>query len=86
MEKISAFKTSDGQLFEDKYVSKQHQTEIDFEKWYTENYLSGEAYGSNVEYSYFKEWLLEHKDIILKFLKSTILPQKKVKDIGVITI
>lgn len=67
MEKVPAFKTSDGVLFENEVDAKKHQGVLDFEAWYEENKIYGE-YGYTVDCSSIKEWLLDNRTTILKLL------------------
>ena len=65
MNKIEAYKTSDGKVFELEHEAIQHQARLDFKEWYLDNYY----YGDNETYSCdILDWMLENRGDILRFL------------------
>lgn len=66
MQEITAYKTTDDRIFEDREEADQHQTILNFEEWYNQNQLYGNSY---VEFDEFVEWLQKNEETILKFLE-----------------
>jgi hypothetical protein len=70
MQEIKAYKTTDEKIFEDKEKADQHQKELDFEEWFSNNPLYGNYAGNRVRFEDFVEYLKEHKEKILEYLQA----------------
>lgn len=70
MQKVTAFKTTDGQIHEDEQLAFKHQNKIDFQRWYEEERLYGNYAGSRVEFDELVNWLQTNKAEVRKFLDS----------------
>jgi len=63
MKKITAYKTTDGIVFEDENTAQEHQVELDWFEWYSINYLPPEPDERDVF-----EWLIENRKEVMKLL------------------
>lgn len=70
VEKITAYRTTDGKIFELPSGAKTHQSEIDFYDWYAKNKLYGNVEGSTCRTVDVVEWLVNNEKIISEFLKA----------------
>ena len=69
IKEVSCYKTSDGQLFEDKELALKHETELSFDEWYVTNRLFT-AYHEPVGIKNIKEWIKRHAAVLEKYLEA----------------
>ncbi len=70
LETVKAYKTSDGEIFEDDVAAYDHQANIDFNAWYEDNQLMGNYAGSYVDLSTLKEWLKDNSTQVNRLMKA----------------
>ena len=63
---VTAYQTKDSTLFVEPYLAEQHHREIEFEEFYDKCFLGKGS--AEVPHEVIKNWLLEHREHILKFL------------------
>jgi hypothetical protein len=69
IEKINAFKTSDGEIFQEKKAANAHQAKLDLDGWYDNNKLYGNTAYSYVHFEDLIKWLEENRTEVLQILK-----------------
>ena len=72
MEEITAFKTSDGKVYEDKNHAEWMQVKIEFRNWYIHNTISDERNASIV-----LDWIIDNSERVQELLQTF----RKAKDI-----
>ena len=70
MEKITCFRTSGGQLFEDEISACQHEDRLSFRSWYERNKLYVPFGGSSVGASEIKSRLTKNAEELRAFLEA----------------
>ena len=63
---VTAYQTKDGTLFVEPYLAERYHRDLEFEEFYDKCFI-GTSY-VEVPCSVMKNWLLEHREHILKFL------------------
>lgn len=69
MTQVTAYKATDGQLFEGQREYQAHQAKLDFAAWYENNQLYGIYEGSRVETRVMLDWLQENRDKVAELLQ-----------------
>ena len=69
MKKVTKYESNDGSLFATEEEAQLKDKIDSFKEWYDENKLYGSSEGCKIEWEDFVEWLMEHKDTIMFFLK-----------------
>ena len=69
MEKVTAYKTSDGKLYEDFDKADWRQAVLDVEVELNKEKLMGNYEGSYVGPISLVEWIVEHADLVTRLLK-----------------
>lgn len=68
VERIAAFKASDGTIFEHFDEADKHQAELDFFVWYENNEIYAGREGSKLDGRQLLDWLRENRDHVLPVL------------------
>jgi hypothetical protein len=61
---ITAYKTSDGKIFESQPDAREHELDIDFAVWYNKDPI-----GKDVDVTQVRDWLDDNREQILAYLK-----------------
>jgi hypothetical protein len=67
VETVTMYKAKDGEVFDTPELVRQHEAELDFKEWYSNNLLYGNYAGSHVSEHEFKKYLRKNADK-LRFL------------------
>jgi hypothetical protein len=65
---MRAFRTTDGEIFEDIEDAKKRQTLIDLKNWYETHELYSN-YGSTVNFGSLRDWLFENKEFLMESMR-----------------
>lgn len=75
---VTAYKTSDGELFESRFAADRHEHRLDFADWYNEpNSLAIKGQDHihrTVQPNDLMNWLISHRQRVLEFLDSPLTP------------
>lgn len=69
LKRVSSFETTDGKLHRDRKTAMSHQARLNAVSYFEENKAYGSYEGCKIEGESLVEFIEEHADFILNFLK-----------------